>query len=98
MIFMCVMDYSANKQKLARVRPVHRVYMLDLISKGKAISAGSFVPDDDGGLFIYEAASLEEAKKLVEEDPYILEGVVDSYKLREYEVHGENKSLLRVTG
>ena len=77
---------------------MHREYMHRLIEAGKAIAAGSFMPDDDGGLFLYEASNLDEARRLVESDPYVREGAVIGYRLREYEIHGANAALLRVTG
>ena len=97
MIFMCIMDYG-DKDAVARVRPKHQAYMHRLIAEGRVISAGAFVPDDDGGLFLYDAASLEEAQGLVNDDPYILAGVIHGHRLREYEIHGVNPALLRVTG
>ncbi|WP_429301105.1 YciI family protein [Paraburkholderia sp. GAS199] len=95
---MCMMEYPADKRDLVRVRPGHRVYLLGLVADGRAIATGSFVPDDDGGLFIYEAASLHDAQSLVDHDPYIIEKVVTRYMLREFEVHAVNPRLLRVTG
>jgi uncharacterized protein YciI len=97
MIFMCIMDYG-DKDAVARVRPKHQAYMHRLIAEGKVISAGGFVSDDDGGLFLYDAPSLEAAQALVSDDPYILAGVIRGHKLREYEIHGVNPALLRVTG
>lgn len=98
MIFMCVMDYCEDKIRLASARPRHREYLQDLSRAGKLLSAGSFLPLDDGGLFLYEADSYEEAEQFVKEDPYVKESVVTTFKLREYEIHGVNVQLLRVTG
>ena len=99
MIYMCLMDYSADRSRIEAVRPHHQAYLFDLIDQGKLISAGSFLPDDDGGLFLYEAATLHDAEDLVRNDPYVREqGLIVSWKLREYEVHGINRDLLRVTG
>ena len=97
MIFMCIMDY-ADKNEIKRVRPKHQAYLEGLVDAGKCISAGSFLPNDDGGLFLYEAGSLEEAQRLVDDDPYLHEGVILRHQLREYEVHAVNSALLRTTG
>jgi uncharacterized protein len=96
MIFVCIMDY-VDLEKVAQVRPRHRAYMNKLIADGKVIAAGSFVPDDDGGLFLYEAPSLEAANLMVAGDPYIKEGAIAKHRLREYEIHGANPSLLHAT-
>jgi uncharacterized protein YciI len=97
MIFMCVMEYG-DRDAILRTRPKHQAYMHRLIGEGKVISAGSLIPEDDGGLFLYEAATLEEAQRFLDDDPYILEGVTRSHRLREYQIHGANPALLRVTG
>ena len=97
MIYMCLMDYCEDRSRIASVRPRHQAYLFGLIDQGKLISAGSFIPEDDGGLFLYEAATLHEAEHLVHDDPYIREGLITGWKLREYEVHGINRDLLRVT-
>ena len=99
MIFMCLMEYSKDHSRIEAIRPHHQAYLFGLIDQGKMIAGGSFVPDDDGGLFLYEAPTLHDAEALVHNDPYIREeGLIASWKLREYEVHGINRDLLRVTG
>ena len=96
MIYMCLMEY-ADSAAMAKVRPEHRTYMTGLVKDGKVLAAGSFLPDSDGGLFLYEAASLEEAQRFVDNDPYIRSGVIRSHRLTQYEIHGCNPALLRVT-
>jgi uncharacterized protein YciI len=97
MIFVCIMEYVGGNL-IAQVRPKHRAYMHDLIAEGKVIAAGSFAPDGEGGLFLYEAPDREAADRMVAEDPYVKGGAILKYRLWEYEIHGANASLLRVTG
>jgi uncharacterized protein YciI len=40
---------------------------------------------------------LEEAQRLVDNDPYMRSGVIRSHRLTQYEIHGCNPALLRVT-
>ena len=96
MIFVCIMEY-VGVEEIARVRPRHRAYMKQLVNDGKVIAAGSFTPDGEGGLFMYEAEGLAAAQEMVAQDPYILEGVITVHRLRPYEVHGVNPNLLRIT-
>ena len=95
MIFVCIMEY-VGLEPIARVRSRHRDYMFKLIAEGKVIAAGSTVPDGEAGLFLYEADSLQAAESMVAQDPYIQEGAISTYRLREYEIHGANPRLLRV--
>lgn len=96
MIYMCLMDY-ADRDAIAAVRPEHRLYLQRLFEEGRVVAAGSFLPNDDGGLFLYEASSLEEAQQMVDDDPYLRAGVIRSHRLAEYEIHGINPALLRVS-
>lgn len=57
-----------------KYRPQHLEYLDSLDKQGKIFAKGPFV-DGAGGLVIYIADSLDDAKQLAEKDPYILEGV-----------------------
>jgi uncharacterized protein YciI len=96
MIFVCIMEY-VGVEAIVRVRSCHRDYMYQLIAEGKVIAAGSTLPDGEAGLFLYEADSLQAAESMVAQDPYIQEGAISTYRLRQYEIHGVNPRLLRVT-
>ncbi len=74
MKFASHIDYAADAAKIAALRPEHRAYLSELFKQGKLLAAGPFT-DDSGALFVYEAASLEEALKLVADDPFAIGGV-----------------------
>lgn len=95
MIYACTMEYGAP-ETMAKVRPQHRSYLAALRHDGHVIAAGSFA-EGDGALFLYEAESLEAARVFVEEDPFVKEHAIVSYKLRQYDIHGVTPALLRVT-
>ena len=61
-------------------RPIHRPAHLERLNKlneqGKLICAGPFA-DKAGSLIIIEAASLGEAERFAQEDPYLLEGIFE---------------------
>jgi uncharacterized protein YciI len=72
--------YMLDVERNQELRPQHLEYLNELSSQGKIFAKGPFV-DGSGGLVIYKAESLDEAKKLAEEDPYVLE------KVRRLELH-----------
>ena len=76
MIYMCLMDYCEDRKRIESVRPHQQACLFRLIDQGKLISAGSFLPNDDGGLFRYEAATLHDAEGLVHDNPYSREGLI----------------------
>ncbi|MGG3571904.1 YciI family protein [Bacillus gobiensis] len=55
-------------------RADHLEYLQKLSDEGKVFKKGAFA-DGAGGMVIYQAESLEEAKELAEADPYITKGV-----------------------
>jgi uncharacterized protein len=65
---LTIVDEEIN----TRVRPSHLVYINDLFKQDKVVMAGPFT-DKKGGMVIYRAESFEEAQKLAEEDPVIVE-------------------------
>lgn len=66
--------YMLDAEKNQEYRPQHLEYLAQLEGEGKVFLKGPFV-DGAGGLVIYKADSLEEAKEMAEKDPYVSEGV-----------------------
>jgi uncharacterized protein YciI len=73
-----IVDQELN----AKVRPAHLEYIHELFLKGQVMMAGPFT-DKQGGMVIYKADSYEEAKRLAEADPVIVEGA-RTLELREW--------------
>lgn len=63
-------------------RPAHLEYIFAKQREGKILAGGKFA-DGAGGLVVYDVASLDEARELVERDPYI-RGGARSYVLHEW--------------
>jgi uncharacterized protein YciI len=87
--------YAADKSRLATVRPAHWQYDRTLEKAGKLALAGPFA-DDEGGLFVYNAVSREEALSYLSQDPFALEGVFADCELLEWLIEGVNPDLLTV--
>jgi uncharacterized protein len=75
---LTIVDQELN----AKVRPAHLSYINDLYKQGKVVMAGPFT-DKQGGMVIYKAESLEEARRLAEADPVVTEGA-RTLELREW--------------
>jgi len=76
--FLPIVDQEKNTQ----IRPAHLEYINDLYQKGQVFMAGPFT-DKLGGLVIYKADSMEEARLLAEADPVVVEGA-RTLELREW--------------
>ena len=61
-----------------------------------AIALAGPLADDKGGLFVYSAASREEAMSFLKQDPFALEGVFADCELLEWLIQGLNPDLLTI--
>jgi uncharacterized protein YciI len=77
--------YIGDAEKVASVRPAHRVFMSKLGEQGRLVAAGP-LSDGSGAIFIYEADNLEDAEAIFAQDPYTLGGVVADHKMHAWEI------------
>jgi hypothetical protein len=92
-LFANYAKYGADKTKLETVRPAHWEHDRALKSAGKLALAGPFA-NNEGGLFVYNAASKEEATSFLIRDPFASEGVFADCDLLEWVIEGVNPDLL----
>jgi uncharacterized protein YciI len=75
----CLMKYFAailhmlDSERNKTLRPQHLAFLQEQESKGRIFARGPF-SDGAGGLVIYQAESLEEARSFAESDPYVAGG------------------------
>jgi uncharacterized protein len=92
MKFAAIIEYSQDKAKVQALRPVHRQYLTALRERGQLVAAGPFT-DDSGALIVYEAASAEEAEKVLQGDPFHQNGIFLKYVLRPWNPVLANREL-----
>jgi uncharacterized protein YciI len=80
MKFATMFSYG-NAERIAEARPRHREYLTRLKEEGKLFASGPF-EDDSGALIIYEADSEDDARRLVEADPFHEAGIFQSYTMK----------------
>ncbi len=73
-----------DPEKSQSLRSQHLDFLSQRESEGRIFARGRFV-DGAGGLVIYKAASLEEAKKIAAGDPYLIGGA-RSLEIHEWEM------------
>lgn len=64
--------------------PAHKAYVRDLIARGHQAKTG-YWKELGGGMLLFEANSLEEAKTIVAQDPLIQNHCVE-YELHEWRI------------
>jgi uncharacterized protein YciI len=97
MKYVSYVTYTADAAKIAANRPRHREYLSRLQDEGKLVAAGPFT-DDSGALFIYEADSAEAASGLLADDPFSINGVIESFDVKPWKLVFSNAELLLTKG
>jgi uncharacterized protein YciI len=81
MKYAAIIEYLNDPEKVQSIRPAHRQYLTQLRERGQLAVAGPFT-DGTGALIVYEAASADEAEKLIHGDPFHKNGIFLKYVLR----------------
>ncbi len=92
MKFAAIIQYTKDQDKIQKVRPRHRQYLTELKQQGKLAVSGPFT-DDSGALIVYEAATRDEAEKLLQGDPFYEAGVFLHIDLRPWNPVLANRDL-----
>jgi uncharacterized protein len=71
-------------EKIDALQQLHVQYLDRMVSEGRIYIKGKF-SDGSGGLTIYRAASIDDARMLAEEDPYV-SGGARRLELHEWEM------------
>jgi len=69
-----------SMEEIMKIYPRHRVVVEKFINRGVVVGIGPF--DDLGNMAIFKTRTA--AEEYVKEDPFILEGVVRSIRIREW--------------
>ena len=73
-----------DKNIFDRYVPAHKAYVQDLIAQGHQAKSGYWA-ELGGGMLLFQAASLAEAKQIVAQDPLVQGGCVE-YELHEWRI------------
>jgi uncharacterized protein len=71
------------QDRFAQVRPAHREFLKKLADEGVVAVAGP-IGDDEGGLSLYQAENAEALQKIIDADPYYVEGAIEERTVREF--------------
>lgn len=82
--FVKIEEGIVNKATFDRYVPAHKAYVRDLIAKGHKAKTGYWA-ELGGGMLLFEAESIEEARAIVDEDPLVVNGCV-KYQLHEWRI------------
>jgi uncharacterized protein len=66
-------------------REAHLALLRGLHAEGRLLHAGAFQPAD-GALLVFRVGSAAEVEAFVKADPYVQNGIVTSWRIREWNV------------
>lgn len=82
--FVKIEEGIVNKTTFDQHVPAHKDYVRDLIARGHQAKTG-YWGCYGGGMLLFQARSMDEAKAIVEQDPLVKNGCV-TYKLYEWRI------------
>ena len=86
-LFVKIEEGIVDKTTFDKYVAAHKAYVRELIVKGHKARSG-YWGDFGGGMLLFEASSIEEAKAIVAQDPLIKHGCV-KYQLHEWRIVAE---------
>ncbi|WP_353930257.1 YciI family protein [Okeanomitos corallinicola TIOX110] len=82
--FVKIETGMVDKRIFDQYVPAHTAYVKELIDKGHKAKTGYWA-EKGGGMMLFEAASMDEAKAIVAADPLVANGCVN-YQLHEWKI------------
>ncbi|MDF5729122.1 MAG: YciI family protein [Rhizonema sp. PD38] len=82
--FVKIEQGKVDKSTFDEYVPAHKAYVQELIAKGHQAKTGYWA-QRGGGMMLFEAASMDEAKAIVAADPLVKSGCV-RYQLYEWRI------------
>ena len=82
LLFYEVVDSYAERRK--PFREMHLEYAWAAQERGELILGGAFADPVDGAVLFFQGNSPEVAENFAKNDPYVLNGLITSWKVREW--------------
>ena len=84
-MFIANLKYKKSIEKVNKVLEAHLEYLDKYFEKGKFICTGKKSFPELGGVILFDSNNLEEAKKILYEDPFYVEEIAD-YEIIEFQL------------
>ncbi|EEX74095.1 YciI family protein [Leptotrichia hofstadii] len=83
-MFIANLKYKKSTEEVNKVLEAHLKYLDKYFEKGKFICTGKKSFPELGGVILFDSNNLEEAKKILHEDPFYIEEIAD-YEIIEFQ-------------
>ena len=82
LLFYDVVDDYVNRR--APFRTVHLTLAKQAVARGELVLGGAFADPPDGAVLVFKGSSPEVAESFAKNDPYVLNGLVTRWRVREW--------------
>jgi uncharacterized protein YciI len=82
LLFYDVVDDYVTRR--APLRAAHIGHARESMARGELVLAGAFANPPDGAVLLFRGASPEAAERFAENDPYVTNGLVTKWRVREW--------------
>jgi uncharacterized protein YciI len=83
--FVLLYDYVPDfREKRAPHRALHLEHARASVARGQLQLGGAFAEDPPQGMLLFKAESAATAQAFAEADPYVVNGVVTAWRVREW--------------
>ena len=83
-MFIANLKYKKSIEEVNKVLEAHLEYLDKYFEKGKFICTGKKSFPELGGVILFDSNNLEEAKKILHEDPFYIKEIAD-YEIIEFQ-------------
>ena len=82
LLFYDVVDDYVSRR--APFRAAHLALAREAVARGELVLGGAFANPADGALLVFRGSSPEVAERFVRKDPYVANGLVTRWRVREW--------------
>lgn len=82
-----LLTYEAGENYVERRAPLRAQHLAaaeEAARRGELVTAGALADPIDGSLLIFKAASADVARRFAENDPYVVNGLIRNWRVREW--------------
>jgi hypothetical protein len=83
MLFVVIGSHAGKtRDETMAIYPRHKAFMEQFIARGEVVGTGPFTDPGGGNMALFRSRAAAEA--FAESDPFLLEGVVKEYQIKEW--------------
>jgi len=85
MHYLLFYDYAGDyMERRPQFRAAHLKYARQSVARGELVLGGAYANPADGAAILFRGSSPEAAEAFAKEDPYVLNGLVTKWRVREW--------------